>query len=121
MFPSPPWWPGYLVAGLIQLVLLSGHSDYGPVRACECLQQGWGIRLTRLPTCSVGRVLVRKLLLRGYAVTAMVRNLEDTNLPQSVKLVQGDVKDYQSCRQALDGIDKVCGCMHVAGFPSEAR
>ena len=57
--------------------------------------------------CRVGRVLVRKLLLRGYAVTAMVRDLEGHNLPQSVKLVQGDVSSYASCRAALDGIDKV--------------
>ena len=66
--------------------------------------------------CSVGRVLVRKLLLRGYAVTAMVRSLEDTNLPQSVKLVKGDVTDYQSCRRALEGIDKVGGCLPAVAW-----
>lgn len=83
------------------------------------LQQGLP-PLTVLAHCSVGRVLVRKLLLRGYAVTAMVRSLEDTNLPQSVKLVQGDVTDYQSCRRALDGIDKVCPSAPLARASCES-
>ena len=53
-------------------------------------------------------MLIRKLLLRGYAVTALVRSLDGHNLPQSVRLVQGTVSDYASCQRALEGIDKVC-------------
>ena len=55
----------------------------------------------------IGRVLVRKLLLRGYAVNALVRGVISHGLPQSVAVFQGDVGDYDSCRRALQGVDKV--------------
>lgn len=57
--------------------------------------------------CRVGRVLVRKLLLRGYTVSALVRDPTTHNLPQSVTVFQGDLADYDSCRRALQGVDKV--------------
>jgi nucleoside-diphosphate-sugar epimerase len=42
----------------------------------------------------VGRVLVRKLLLRGYTVKALVRNQADAeNLPTAVDARFGDVSD----------------------------
>lgn len=77
--------------------------------------------LTLLPVRRVGRVLVRKLLLRGYAVSALVRSLEGHNLPQSVKLVQGNVSDYASCRAALEGIDKVRASLTQATMHRSAR
>ena len=64
-------------------------------------------------TGKVGRVLVRKLLLRGYTVRALVRPTEDgveerpPGIPQSVQLVFGDIGDYASCREAAQGADKV--------------
>lgn len=71
-------------------------------------------------TGRVGRVLVRKLLLRGYKVRALVRQ-RDTGaaaaagegdgdaeaIPQSAELVYGDIGEYKSCRQAVEGVDKV--------------
>eukprot|EP00887_Chlorella_sp_A99_P005130 scaffold25.g5130.t1 len=68
-------------------------------------------------TGRVGRVLVRKLLLRGYRVRALVRQRtgeggaggSDT-IPQSVQQVVGDVGDYASCRAAVEGADKVIVC-----------
>lgn len=65
-------------------------------------------------TGKVGRVLLRKLLLRGYKVRALVRAGEDDvherppGIPQSVELVFGDLGDYAACRQAVEGADKVC-------------
>lgn len=64
-------------------------------------------------TGKVGRVLVRKLLLRGYTVRALVRaNAEGVEerppgIPQSVQLVFGDIGDYAACREAAQGADKV--------------
>ena len=65
----------------------------------------------------IGRVLVRKLLLRGYKVKAMLRprltedgqiDLErPAGIPQSVEIVYGDVSEYASCRAAAEGVDKV--------------
>lgn len=65
----------------------------------------------------IGRVLVRKLLLRGYKVKAMLRprlkedgeiDLERPDgIPQSVEIVYGDVSEYASCRAAAEGVDKV--------------
>ncbi|EFN51818.1 hypothetical protein CHLNCDRAFT_59780 [Chlorella variabilis] len=74
-------------------------------------------------TGRVGRVLVRKLLLRGYKVRALVRQ-RDTGaaaaagegdgdaeaIPQSAELVYGDIGEYKSCRQAVEGVDKVICC-----------
>ena len=57
-------------------------------------------------TGRVGRVLVRKLLLRGYRVRALVRQREGSDaeaIPQSVELVVGDVGDYKACRRAVEG------------------
>ena len=81
-------------------------------------------------TGRVGRILVRKLLLRGYKVRALVRRrgsgrrkrrgkgtkdaeeaaggVEGVRLPQSVQLVFGDLADYAACRRAVEGADKVC-------------
>lgn len=87
-------------------------------------------------TGRVGRVLVRKLLLRGYKVRALVRQRdggaaaaaaaaggsgvdssvsmdagsvggEEAAIPLAVVQVYGDVGDYQACRRAVEGVDKV--------------
>lgn len=66
-------------------------------------------------TGRIGRVLLRKLLLRGYKVKALIRpkSTEDegdqrpTGIPQSVDIVYGDVSDYAACRAAAEGVDKV--------------
>ncbi|KAL4853981.1 Glutamate-1-semialdehyde 2 [Chlorella vulgaris] len=73
-------------------------------------------------TGRVGRVLVRKLLLRGYKVRALVRQRDSSGaasggadsateaIPQSAELVFGDVGDYKACRRAVEGVDKVICC-----------
>ncbi|KAI3787924.1 hypothetical protein L2E82_00440 [Cichorium intybus] len=47
-------------------------------------------------TSRVGRIVVRKLMLMGYSVKALVRNADEevvAMLPTSVKIVIGDVGD----------------------------
>jgi uncharacterized protein YbjT (DUF2867 family) len=63
-------------------------------------------------TGRVGRVLVRKLLLRGYKVKALVREKSTASevIPRSVELATGDVGDYKSCRKAVEGVDKIIYC-----------
>eukprot|EP00951_Prasinocladus_malaysianus_P020855 scaffold171630_cov27-Prasinocladus_malaysianus.AAC.1 len=56
-------------------------------------------------TGRVGRVVVRKLLLRGYTVKVFARNTE-AEFPTSVEVVEGDVGDYASVKAALKGVDK---------------
>lgn len=59
-------------------------------------------------TGRVGRILVRKLLLRGYTVKALVRNKSGADaLPGAVELVEGDVGDLGTCQKAVKGVSKV--------------
>jgi len=61
-------------------------------------------------TGRVGRILVRKLLLRGYKVRALVRGRDPeamAAIPQSVDVVAGDIGDYDSCKYVMQGVDKV--------------
>ena len=59
--------------------------------------------------CRVGRILVRKLLLRGYPVTALVKPDSPglASIPKAVRIVKGDLGEYKDLREAMAGIDKV--------------
>lgn len=60
-------------------------------------------------TGRVGRVLVRKLLLRGYTVRALVRSADMevlTGIPRAVEVVAGDVGDADACKRAIKGCNK---------------
>ena len=71
-------------------------------------------------TGRVGRVLVRKLVLRGYRVRAMIRkgssSVGGEGFPRSVEVVEGDVTDYESCRTACTGVDKVASASSHAAL-----
>jgi len=66
-------------------------------------------------TGRVGRILIRKLLLRGYKVKALIRlregireSKEDIEgLPSAVEVVTGDVGELRHCQKAIKGVDKV--------------
>jgi hypothetical protein len=66
-------------------------------------------------TGRVGRILIRKLLLRGYTVRALIRRREgirDTaddieGLPSAVEIVGGDVGELKDCKKAVKGVNKV--------------
>jgi hypothetical protein len=66
-------------------------------------------------TGRVGRILIRKLLLRGYKVKALIRlregireSKEDIQgLPSAVEVITGDVGELKQCQKALKGVDKV--------------
>ncbi|KAK9054779.1 hypothetical protein SSX86_025858 [Deinandra increscens subsp. villosa] len=64
-------------------------------------------------TSRVGRIVVRKLMLRGYSVKALVRNADQEvkdMLPTSVKIVIGDVGDPATLRVAVEGCSKIIYC-----------
>ncbi|KAI3786253.1 hypothetical protein L1987_45388 [Smallanthus sonchifolius] len=64
-------------------------------------------------TSRVGRIVVRKLMLRGYSVKALVRNADQQvvdMLPTSVKIVTGDVGDPATLRVAVEGCNKIIYC-----------
>ncbi|GLI61801.1 hypothetical protein VaNZ11_004303 [Volvox africanus] len=64
-------------------------------------------------TGRVGRVLVRKLLLRGYKVKALFRNRAGVGkdaIPDSVEVVEGDVGDMETCQKAVQGVNKIIFC-----------
>lgn len=68
-------------------------------------------------TGRVGRIVVRKLLLRGYNVRVMCRDLQDeaaSLLPSSVEILRGDVGDLDACQRAVNGMDKVCPTFTVS-------
>lgn len=64
-------------------------------------------------TSRIGRLVVRKLMLRGYTVKALVRRIDQEvidMLPRSVQLVVGDVGDPSSLKAAIDGCNKIIYC-----------
>ncbi|XAR49772.1 hypothetical protein NMG60_11003905 [Bertholletia excelsa] len=64
-------------------------------------------------TSRVGRIVVRKLMLRGYIVKALVRKADQQvidMLPTSVEIVIGDVGDPSSLRAAVRGCNKIIYC-----------
>ncbi len=69
-------------------------------------------------TGRVGRILVRKLLLRGYTVKALVRSSAKSEeyggaLPAAVEVVTGDVGDLDTCQKAVQGVNKVSRLPHM--------
>ncbi|CDP19666.1 unnamed protein product [Coffea canephora] len=64
-------------------------------------------------TSRVGRIVVRKLMLRGYTVKALVRKADKdvlNMLPTSVEIVTGDVGDPSSLKTAVEGCNKIIFC-----------
>ncbi|WVZ77951.1 hypothetical protein U9M48_025738 [Paspalum notatum var. saurae] len=64
-------------------------------------------------TTHIGRIVVRKLMLRGYNVKALVRRNDPEvidMLPRSVDIVVGDVGDASSVQAAVSGCNKVIYC-----------
>uniref|UniRef100_A0ACD5UIB0 Uncharacterized protein n=1 Tax=Avena sativa TaxID=4498 RepID=A0ACD5UIB0_AVESA len=64
-------------------------------------------------TSRIGRIVVRKLMLRGYNVKALVRR-DDAEvidmLPRSVDIVVGDVGDPLTVQSAVSGCSKIIYC-----------
>lgn len=64
-------------------------------------------------TGKVGRILVRKLLLRGYKVRVLVRDKEaavEGGMPPSVEVFEGDIGELDTVQRAMVGISKVVCC-----------
>ncbi|ONI15160.1 hypothetical protein PRUPE_3G028100 [Prunus persica] len=64
-------------------------------------------------TSSIGRIVVRKLMLRGYTVKALVRKADQEvvdMLPRSVEIVTGDVGDPATLYDAVQGCNKIIYC-----------
>lgn len=72
-------------------------------------------------TGRTGRIIVRKLLLRGYRVRVLVRNLYSSTLDvvgTGVEFVKGDLSDYDTLFEAAADIDKV---VFAAGIENDGR
>ncbi|XP_039788115.1 protein HIGH CHLOROPHYLL FLUORESCENCE PHENOTYPE 173, chloroplastic-like isoform X1 [Panicum virgatum] len=64
-------------------------------------------------TSRIGRIVVRKLMLRGYNVKTLVRRNDPEvidMLPRSVDIVVGDIGDPSSVQAAVSGCNKVIYC-----------
>jgi len=61
----------------------------------------------------LGSYLVRELVASGYEVTSMTRRRDDAAIGQSVRNVNGDVRDVESVEEACRGQDVV---FHVAAI-----
>lgn len=55
-------------------------------------------------TGRIGRHLIGELLEKGHRVRALTRNIETAKLPKNVELIQGDLVDIDSLREAFQGI-----------------
>ncbi|CAM9283124.1 unnamed protein product, partial [Ectocarpus sp. 8 AP-2014] len=74
-------------------------------------------------TGEMGRVVVRKLLLRGFSVRVLVRNLYSSTLDllgTGATFAQGDLTNYRSIVDAVSGVDKVIFCAQ-ARDPEQAE
>lgn len=61
-------------------------------------------------TGETGRIITRKLILRGYRVRVLVRNLYSATLDllgTGVSYIKGDLSDYDSLLEATGDVDKV--------------
>jgi len=66
-------------------------------------------------TGRVGKVIVRKLLLRGYGVRALIRRESDKELlPPNVQVFVGDVSDLNTMREAVKGCSKIMYCARAS-------
>ena len=68
-------------------------------------------------TGRVGRIVTRKLLLRGYRVKALVRRKEGRlpgspveGVPAAVSVILGDVGEMRDCQAAVRGVTKIIYC-----------
>ncbi|KAL5072256.1 hypothetical protein RYX36_011240 [Vicia faba] len=64
-------------------------------------------------TSRIGRIVVRKLMLRGYTVKALVREADEEVLqllPRSVEIVIGDVGDPTTVKAAVECSNKIIYC-----------
>eukprot|EP00262_Sarcandra_glabra_P019539 TRINITY_DN738_c0_g1_i2.p1 TRINITY_DN738_c0_g1~~TRINITY_DN738_c0_g1_i2.p1 ORF type:complete len:575 (+),score=81.62 TRINITY_DN738_c0_g1_i2:163-1887(+) len=64
-------------------------------------------------TSTIGRILVRKLMLRGYKVKALVRKADQEvidMLPRSVEIVIGDVGEPSTLKSAIECCNKIIYC-----------
>ncbi|KAL1300989.1 uncharacterized protein LOC107612804 isoform X1 [Arachis ipaensis] len=64
-------------------------------------------------TSRIGRIVVRKLMIRGYLVKALVRKADQEvvdMLPRSVEIVIGDVGDPATLKAAVEGCNKIIYC-----------
>lgn len=69
----------------------------------------------------VGRVLIPKLLERGYAVRALTHKVRlEKTVQKSVELVQGTLAKYKTILDAVDGVNMIC---HLASLmpPGQSR
>ena len=66
-------------------------------------------------TGHIGNVLVRKLVEKGYEVTAFVRNTEKAEYLKNldIKFAYGDVRNIESLERAFNGAEIV---FHLAGI-----
>ncbi|XP_068637626.1 protein HIGH CHLOROPHYLL FLUORESCENCE PHENOTYPE 173, chloroplastic [Aristolochia californica] len=64
-------------------------------------------------TSKIGRLVIRKLMLRGYKVKALVRRTDQEvldMLPRSVEVVTGDVGETSTLKSAVEGCNKIIYC-----------
>lgn len=86
---------------ILAVTLLAGSTAAGVVSAGDILVVG--------ATGRTGRLVVAQLQAQNRGVKAFVRDTESARekLGDDVELVVGDVRDIDSIREALDGVDSV--------------
>lgn len=67
---------------------------------------------------SVGRYAVREGVARGYRVRALVRDASRECFGPNVEICEGDLKNVDDMRRALDGIDGIVFTMGANGGPT---
>src|SRR6266850_6658262 len=89
-------------------------------KSSKPISRGWGNRLRILiigATGGTGRELVRQALEQGHQVTALVRKPKKMKIEHAnLRVVQGNVRDYESVENAMRGQSAVLCALGTKHF-----
>ena len=107
-------WKKFTRLGQFASVSVSESPEITSASELEAQTQAVDTRVLVIgATGQVGRVVLNKLLLRGYTVRAMVRSISDEvleNIPPAVELIKGDIASLNDTFEATRDCDKVICC-----------
>jgi len=108
----------FISYAILLLILLARKAPRRKTN--KSISRGWGNRLRILivgATGGTGRELVRQALEQGHQVTALVRKPKKMKLEHSnLRVVQGNVRDYDSVESAMRGQSAVVCALGTKRF-----
>jgi uncharacterized protein YbjT (DUF2867 family) len=108
----------FISYAILLLILLARKAPRR--KTTKSISRGWGNRLRILiigATGGTGRELVRQALEQGHQVTALVRKPKKMKIEHpNLRVVQGNVRDYESVESAMRGQSAVLCALGTKRF-----